>query len=145
MTKQETEKFEKLLLERASESLLNEIVEETDMYINNWLFSDKCTVRDVRKYAIENTIRDESIIRFAKDLNENIEDLKLLKNLVERKNLEIEDFKNQINDRITIVKTIKRASEPILEKEFLKFKPKMSEKVIEEYKKELKGWKFITK
>ena len=145
MTKQDIQKFEKLLLERASERLLDEIIDETGKYINNWCYSDKWTVRDVRKYEIENTINVESIMTFARNLKENIEDLKLLKETIERNGLAVEDYSDQINDRLEIVNTIKRASEPILEKHFLELKPQMSEKVIEEYKKELKGWKFITK
>lgn len=103
------------------------------------------SVRDLNKNILKDIIVDEFFF-FAKVLLFNIETMKITLNIVGESDYEYweanyEEFEYQLK----WLKIIKRAAEPILEKEYLKLKPGMNQDIIREYEEKLKGFKFILK
>lgn len=114
-------------------------------FFDNW--SEKKSVRDIRKHELETEITvNMSFVRFASNLLNDIITQKEIIKIVKKHNFtDLEAYTGEYQDQLNWLKIIKRASEPILEKEYLKIKKDMKPKIIKEYQEKLKGFKFILK
>ncbi len=145
MTKQDLKEFEFILLTDAANRLLDDTTENLSKYVFQFHISDKWTVRDVRKDKIIREVEEGTPLIFARDIKGNLDDLKFLKKVIEKHNLDVTDYKLEIDCQLEKANAIKRAAEPILENYHNPLKAEMSSETIEKYQKILKGWKFITK
>jgi len=118
-----------------------------DYYLESFQYGfEKESVRDVSKHSLEMLIDDMSFVRFAKNLIQDIETQKQILRIVKQYNFEeLEAYKGEYEDQLNWLKILKRVAEPILEKKFLLIKNDVTEDILDQYKKELKGFKFITK
>ena len=118
-----------------------------DYYLDVFQYGfEKKSVRDISKHSLEELIDDMSFVRFAKNLLDDIETQKTVLKIIKQYNFEeLESYDGEYKDQLSWLKILKRGAEPILEKKFLLIKNDMTENVLNQYKKELKGFKFITK